>query len=144
MSSLPFDCGININETIFLKGISGKIVSTLDTAEISIFGYPSKFQIVTDDFPIPCEGLLGTENFENSHAILDFEHQCMRVGKKCFVFKERQPVTRKNRENEGKIFIPKTEEEEARRKNEMNQHLYEKREGNTLEVWEDKISLGYC
>ena len=87
ISSLPFDCGINITEKIFPKGVSGKIVSTLATTEISIFGYPTKFQIVTEDFPIPCEGLLGAEYFENSHAILDFEHQCIRVGGKCSIFK---------------------------------------------------------
>ena len=65
ISSLPFDCGININETIFLKGVSGKIVFTLGTTEISIFGYPTKFQIVTEDFPIPREGLLGAESGGN-------------------------------------------------------------------------------
>ena len=47
-------------------------------------------------------------------------------------------------ENEGKIFIIKTEEEEGITKDEVNQHLYGKREDNIPDVWGDKTSLGEC
>ncbi|KYN08238.1 hypothetical protein ALC62_00779 [Cyphomyrmex costatus] len=45
---------------LFLTGITNGKLSTLGSVELLISGYPVKFYIVPDDFPIPQEGLLGS------------------------------------------------------------------------------------
>ena len=45
-----------------------------------------------EDFPIPCKGLLGSEYFEISHALLDFEREFIRIGEKFSAFKGGKPV----------------------------------------------------
>ena len=90
--SLPSDCEIDINKTVYLKGISGEVGSTLGTAQITNFSHLTKFQVVPEDFPIPCEGLLRSKYFEIYHALLDFERKFIRIGGKFAAFKERKPV----------------------------------------------------
>ena len=51
-----------------------------------------------EHFPISCEGLLGSEYFEISHAILNFEHKFIQIGKKYSAFKERKLVNHKSEE----------------------------------------------
>ena len=72
----------------------------MGSAKIIIFGHLSKFQVVPEDFPIPCEVLLGSEYFEISHALLDFERKFMRIGEKFSAFKGRKPLEHTREEAE--------------------------------------------
>ena len=94
ISSLPPDCG-TCNK-VYLKGINKKLKLALGTAEITIFGHRTKFQLVPEDFPIPCEGLLGAEYFETSHSLLDFGKKFLKVGEKYFAFRNRKPSNPKS------------------------------------------------
>ena len=72
ISSLPPDFDIDTKNITYLKGIGGEVIPTLGSAKITIFGFTISFQIVPEDFSIPCEGILGVEYFEKSGAMLDF------------------------------------------------------------------------
>lgn len=49
--------------------------SALGLVELNIFGIPAKFYVVPNEFPIPCDGILGTNFFIISNSIIDFRHQ---------------------------------------------------------------------
>ena len=59
------------------------MIQTLGSAEITLFGHQTNFQI---------ERLLVVKYLGNSHALLDFEHKFTRVGEKRSIFKVRKPV----------------------------------------------------
>ena len=69
ISSLPAGCDINTKDITYLKGIGGGVIPTLGSAEITIFEFTISFQVVPEDFSIPCEGILGVEYFEKSGAM---------------------------------------------------------------------------
>ena len=96
INSLPADCEITSDNCIFLKGINGDIFPTLGHAEITVFEYTAKFQIVPGDFPIPSEGLLGAEYFEGSRAVLDFGINFLRIDEKHSLFRDRKPTFKQN------------------------------------------------
>ena len=48
IGSLPADCEIDINKIVYLKGIGEDVIQTLGSAEITIFGHRTNFQIVSD------------------------------------------------------------------------------------------------
>ena len=144
ISSLPFDCEIDNTKIVYLKGICGEAVSTLGTAQITIFGHLTNFQVVPEHFPIPCEGLLGAEYFEISHALLNFEHKFIQIGKKSSAFKERkladhtsEEVARNNTE------ASRTEEDDTSvQEIETNDHQSNELEYSVYDAWDNRTSLG--
>ena len=131
ISSLPPDCEIDISKKVYLKGINEELKLALGTAELTIFGYTTEFQIVPEDFPIPCEGLLGTEYFETSHSLLDFGNKFLKVGEKYSAFRNRKTLNPKNNSENKEILLSQELEDETI-KWESNEFL---------EEWDPETSL---
>ena len=91
ISSLPLDCNIDIKNITYLKEI-GKKVRTMGSTLFTIFGNTTFFQIVSEDFPTPCEGISGAEYFEESCAMLDFGLRLLKNGENYSRFMDREPI----------------------------------------------------
>jgi hypothetical protein len=62
---------ISSQDTILLSGITSEKLKTLRTVIVRIFGYPVTLHVVPDNFPIPQDGILGSE-FLRGADFLDF------------------------------------------------------------------------
>ncbi|EZA47183.1 hypothetical protein X777_16587 [Ooceraea biroi] len=58
-SRLHPENSINPESTLFLSGITDGRVKTLGTTDVSHLGHKIQLQVVSDDFPIPQDGILG-------------------------------------------------------------------------------------
>ena len=144
IGSLPADCEIDIHIIVYVEWIGENVIQTLGSAEITIFGHQTNFQLISEEFPIPCEGLLGVEYIENSHALLDFEHKLIRVGEKQSIFKVRKPVEYKDRcISEAEAFSTESETNNVSNgSNQINKYQSNESDNGVADMWEDNISLG--
>jgi hypothetical protein len=62
---------INAQDTILLSGITPEKLKTLGTIVAQIHGYPVTLHVIPDNFPIPQDGILGSE-FLRGADFLDF------------------------------------------------------------------------
>ena len=103
---------------MYLKGINKELKFALGTAELTIFGYTTEFQIVPEDFLIPYEGLLGTGYFETSHSLLDCGNKFLKDGEKYSAFRNRKTLNLKsNLENKEILLTPQLEDENIKSAN---------------------------
>ena len=142
ISSLPADCEIDINNTVSLKRIRGKVIPTLGSVEFVIFGYTTKFHIVSDKFPILCEGLLGVEYFENSYAVLNFEQTFLKVGEKCYAFKVKKMLYSRNKNEDVNITSTLNEGNISTQEERVKCDQTSESEDDISEVWGFENSLG--
>ena len=77
---LPTEIDINNYETILLKGVGDKSQNTMGSIEIAIYGKTTTFLIVTDNFDIPCEGILGVNYPTETGAIIDYGNGTIQIG----------------------------------------------------------------
>ncbi|XP_032689886.1 uncharacterized protein LOC116853116 [Odontomachus brunneus] len=59
-----------------LKGITSGSIPTLGSVSVTHMGFPIKLHVVSDDFPIPQEGILGTAFLSDAGSI-DFKRQVL-------------------------------------------------------------------
>jgi len=74
--NVHLDTTINKNDMLNLKGIAPGYVKSLDSVEVSLKDHPAKLNVVSDDFDIPQEGILGTDFLKPSrptHLTYDVE-----------------------------------------------------------------------
>lgn len=64
----------DIDDKIRLSGITSETVTTYGSVTVTIHGYPLKFQLVPDSFPIPYDGILGSD-FLQKTAKMDYEKE---------------------------------------------------------------------
>ena len=79
-----------------MKGINEEVKIKLKTAEITIFNHTNKCQLVSENFPILCKGLLGAEYFEKSHALLDFGNRFVKVSETYYASKDKRTFNQNN------------------------------------------------
>lgn len=60
-NSLSPETVVDRNEILKLSGITAHHVTTLGLAQIDILGCPVGFHLVEDNFPIPQNGILGSD-----------------------------------------------------------------------------------
>ena len=94
------------------------MIQTLGSAEITIFGHRTNFQIVSEDFSIPCEGLLGTEYLENKDKYKD----------RCI--------------SETEVFLTESETSNVSNgSNQINEYQNNGSDNDVTDIWEDNLSL---
>ena len=84
------DSKIDETDRKVLNGIDGKGTMSIGSAEILLFDIPTKFQVVEDDFPISCEGILGSTFLNTTKATIDFETNFLIVDEKYTPFRKRK------------------------------------------------------
>jgi hypothetical protein len=67
------DTTINKKDPLYLKGIAPGYIKSLGSIEVSLKGRPVKLDVVSDDFDIPQEGILGTD-FLKPHRPMDIRY----------------------------------------------------------------------
>lgn len=68
------DLMCNENDKVKLSGITDETVTTYGSVTIHIHGYPLKFQLVPNSFPIPYDGILGSDFLQRTGKI-DYEKE---------------------------------------------------------------------
>ena len=79
---------VNLEETVFLKGIDSVIIPSIGTIEHTLMGHTVKFHIVPDEFFIPFDGILGSEYYTNAKAKINFLTNHLIVGEKSIKFQQ--------------------------------------------------------
>ena len=72
---LPNEIDMDNFKTVFLKGGGDKLNRTIGTIKLAVYGHTSIFQVVPDDFDIPCEQILGATYLTETNAIIDYENE---------------------------------------------------------------------
>ena len=128
-----------------MKGIGGEVVSTIGSTEFTIFGNTAFFQVVSEDFPIPCEGILGAEYFEKSGAIVDFRLRLLKIGENYSRFMERRPTD----SNKNKEDIVRTNNSSETKENETSEDDVDnypftnsKERNENFASWKDEFNVG--
>lgn len=70
---------INKNITLTLSGITSQTVETLGKVTIEIFKIPCEFHVVSNDFPIEFDGILGTSFLQKSKSTIDYSNKCILI-----------------------------------------------------------------
>lgn len=65
---------IRENDRLFLSGITDGRIETLGSIQLAYKGYPVKMHVVQNNFPIPQEGILGSDFLRDASQI-DFKNQ---------------------------------------------------------------------
>ena len=73
-------------KTIFLKGVGDKLNRTMGTIKLAVYGHTSTFHVVSDDFDIPCEGILGVTYLTETNAVIDYESESIKTKDKISKF----------------------------------------------------------
>ena len=76
---LPDEIDKDNFKTVFLKGVGDKLNRTIETIKLAVYGHASIFYLVSDDFYIPCEGILAATYLTETNAIIDFENESIRT-----------------------------------------------------------------
>ncbi|XP_076549270.1 uncharacterized protein LOC143308190 [Osmia lignaria lignaria] len=71
---LSTNTAVDTTGALKITGITNGYVKTLGSTEISIYGKTATFQVVSDDFPIPMDGILGAA-FLNDGAEISYVKQ---------------------------------------------------------------------
>lgn len=79
---------IDRERTYAVTGITNEIVRTYGQTLIKLNNKAQNFQIVRDDFPINCDGILGSEFFNSNKAVISFQERAMIVGGRKIPFYE--------------------------------------------------------
>lgn len=69
---VPTDLPIDKNRIVSLRGISNIPQRTLGEVTISIYGCPSSFHLVENDFKIPFSGILGCQFFDDASCSINY------------------------------------------------------------------------
>ena len=104
IGSLNSNIHIDPRNIIHLTGITDSVVNTLGTARIYILRVPVTFHVVTDDFPIIQQGILGSSFFTEHNAQIDYGTQCVSWRNHIFPFKERESIIVPARSNTGFVI----------------------------------------
>ena len=83
-SSLKSFILINRKRVLKLVGIGSNTVSTLGEIKVLIHGMESTFHVVSESFPIVQDGILGIDFLKNHQATLDFDDDCLLLGKEKY------------------------------------------------------------
>ena len=76
---LPVEIDIDKYKTILLKGVRQEFHIIIGTKEIAIFGKTTTFHVVSEDFDISCEGILGATYLTQTQAIIDYENKILQI-----------------------------------------------------------------
>lgn len=80
------------NEILRLSGITAHHVTTLGLALIDILGCPVAFHLVEDDFPIPQDGILGSDFFKQFRAKVNYQQNQLEWSNICIPFEEKEEI----------------------------------------------------
>ena len=83
---LPSEINMNNFKTVFLKGVGDKLNRTMETIKLAVYGHTSTFHVVSDDFDIPCEGILGATYLSETNAVIDYENESITTKDKISKF----------------------------------------------------------
>ena len=112
---LPDEIEMDNFKTVFLKGVGDKLNRTMGTIDLAVYGHTSTFHVVSDDFDIPCEGILGATYLIETNAVIDYEIESIRTKDKISKFTlGNEFLQNKNRQfaiEENKNCIPNIPEE---------------------------------
>lgn len=89
-NSVAPDTAVDKNEILRLSGITTHHVTTLGQALIDILGYPVAFHLVENDFPIPQNGILGSDFFKQFQAKVNYEQNQLEWNNVCIPFEEKE------------------------------------------------------
>ena len=78
---LPTEIDINNYKTILLKGVEDKFQNTMGSIEIAIYGKTTTFSIVTENFDIPCKGILAVTYLTETGPIIDYRNGTLQISK---------------------------------------------------------------
>lgn len=70
---LNSNTSVNRNEILNLTGITTHHVTTLGLAQIDILGRPVAFHVVENKFPIPQDGIIGSDFFNQFKANVNYK-----------------------------------------------------------------------
>lgn len=87
------DTVVDKNEILRLSGITTHHVTTLGLALVDILGCPVAFHLVENDFPIPQNGILGSDFFKKFHAKVDYEQNQLEWDNICIPFEGKEIFT---------------------------------------------------
>ena len=65
---------------MLLKVVGDKFQNTMGSIEIAIYGQTTTFLVVTGNFDIPCEGILGVTHLTETGAIIDYGNGTLPIG----------------------------------------------------------------
>ena len=71
--SLKSNVQVNRNEILKLTRITAHYVSTLGLGQVDILGRPVVFHLVEDEFPIPQDGIIGSDFFNQCKANVNYK-----------------------------------------------------------------------
>ena len=77
---MPTEIDINNYRTILLTEVGDQFQNTMGSIEIAIYGKTTTFVIVTENFDIPCEGILGVTYLTDTGAIIDYGSGIIQIG----------------------------------------------------------------
>jgi len=97
--SLTFNTMVDENEILKLSGITAHHVTTLGQARIDILGCPVVFHLVENDFPIPQNGILGSDFFKQFQVNVNYQQNCLEWEDINIPFEPRE-------DNEETLIIP--------------------------------------
>ena len=81
---LPSEIDMDNFKIVFLKGVGDKLNRTMGTIKLAVYGHTSTFHVVSDDFDIPCEGILGVTYLTETNAIIGYESEAIKMKDKIF------------------------------------------------------------
>lgn len=76
-----------------LSGITKGRTRTIGVTKIRIFNADVLFHVVSDDFPIPQDGILSTEFFKSQRATIYYPRTCLVVSEAPYYFHNDEIVT---------------------------------------------------
>jgi len=92
---------IDYFEKLQLTGITTNVVETIGSIKARILRVPVTFHVVTDDFPIISQGILGSSFFVTNNAQINYGTNCVTWRNRTFPCKERESVVVPPRTNTG-------------------------------------------
>lgn len=83
ISALKKNTYYDKNDVIRIKGITDQRINSLGSLQLQLvldnFKIQQKFYIVSDDFPIPCAGILGKNFLKRFHCLIDFDEMSLSI-----------------------------------------------------------------
>ena len=95
---------VNRNEILKLTGITTHHVPTLGLGQVDILGRPVTFHLVEDEFPIPQDGIIGSDFFNQFQASVNYKTKHLEWDDIKIPFEPREIVTIPARTN-SQIYI---------------------------------------
>ena len=84
--AVPKHLNVDRKSIIRLSGITDPTVPTLGKLSVKFGNYETEVHMVTDDFPIDQDGLLGNVFLWETKANLNFGKGCLEIGRISFPF----------------------------------------------------------